>query len=1451
MFTFLVFVNICSSSYGQQCLGGGCSNNVSQYPTTTLTPTTSWQTQGFMNGGNWTLFNVVCGNTYEWTYCEAYGGVSTAWDAQLTLDFNPLTGTHQCFSDNVCGTNGNAPYLRWTSPVTGTVRILTSQSNCLSNSGSPWNTLAYRQAVTCTGWAASPTTNSNTSYSGFSGAFTVTTSAAGPCYFSASTNASWITGLSGVDGTPSATQLYNQQTGSPEINTGSTGGYAQVNYTAQPNTTCSSRTGYIYLYDLCNNQLAATYTVTQAAAPPVTPAVSISANSSTTICSGQTVTFTPNPTNGGNSPSYAWYLNGSNVSNSYSYTTSALTSNATVYCIMTSNATCASPTTATSSTIIITVNPTPNTPSPSASPNPVCAGQQLTLNSGISGSYTYNWSGPNGFTSSQQNPVISNIQTSGGGQYSLTVTEGNCSSQPGSVTITVNPLPTNVNASAGTNPICQGLTLNLNSSATNAISYVWSGPNGYNSSTQNAIINNMQSAEAGTYTLTAGNSCGSVTAVVNVSVTSIPSNPIASASPNPICQGQSLNLSSSATGATAYSWSGPNGYSSSSQNPTISNIQSAQNGTYTITSSNSCGSVSASVSVTVNPLPSNVTASASPNPICQGNTLDLSGNSTNGTTYLWSGPGGYTSSQQNPTEVDIQPIHAGTYTLSVGNSCGSVTASVSVIVNALPANVTASSNPNPVCQGSTVNLTSSATNGTTYSWSGPDGYTSSQQNTSITNIQSVQGGNYTLTVGNSCGSVTATANVSVTLPQQVGLSITTPTTTVCLGSTVTFSTNPINGGVSPSYEWNVNGSNVANGSSYTINSIQNNTTVFCSMTSSLTCITGSPATSNTLNIAVVTQATATVNITDSPSVSVCAGTPVTFTASAGNGGTAPLYHWLKNGQFVSSNSTVNTFTTSALNNSDVISCIMTSNSNCVTTDTAASNQIVVSVIPTVTPTIVIAASPAGSICAGVPVTFNATSSNAGNTPTYQWKLNGNNVGINSNSYFTDTLHNGDVVNCVLISSANCTSSNSVTSNSIIETVNHIVSPSVSITANPNGSVCIGSSIAFTATVTNGGNTPSYQWVLNGGTNVGTDSSVYTTSSLQNGDVISCVLTSNANCANPVLVTSNNVTVNETSAVQPTVSIADSPNTSVCAGTMIAFTASINGGGSPTYYWKVNGIQVGSNPNYSSSTLTANDTVTCTIQSSLTCASPRIVTSNPITLNIYPSPGNTITPCCAITVCAGDSVRLTGPAGDPLYQWSTGATSPYIYVKYTGSYSVTATSANACTAASSPDVTVTVDAPLPPTIVPSLNGDTLNSSPATTYQWYFNNNAISGATNQTLIPTQNGLYHVEVSDSSGCKSSSQVFTVTTVGINEIPSVLNLSIMPNPSHGRFIIGFTTTVSEDIHIEVFDPLGRVIYTESLPKISGVYSKELNIESAAQGLYILRLISGDRVANNKIEIN
>jgi len=163
----------------------------------------------------------------------------------------------------------------------------------------------------------------------------------------------------------------------------------------------------------------------------------------------------------------------------------------------------------------------------------------------------------------------------------------------------------------------------------------------------------------------------------------------------------------------------------------------------------------------------------------------------------------------------------------------------------------------------------------------------------------------------------------------------------------------------------------------------------------------------------------------------------------------------------------------------------------------------------------------GSNCPGQPVTFTASPTNGGSSPTYQWKVNGNNVGTNSPTYTTNTLTSGQVVSCVMTS--NLTNADPSIAASNLITVKTPIIPVASITTSASNPSCAGESLIFTATLTNDGVSPTHQWKVNGN-NVGTNSPTFSSNSLTNGQVVTCVITSSTlSCANLVTVTSNPIT----------------------------------------------------------------------------------------------------------------------------------------------------------------------------------------------------------------------------------------------------------------------------------------------------------------------------------------
>ena len=379
----------------------------------------------------------------------------------------------------------------------------------------------------------------------------------------------------------------------------------------------------------------------------------------------------------------------------------------------------------------ITVDPSPN-----AQVNTnitTCEGSLINLTS--SGATTYSWTGPNGFTSSLQNPTIPNSSTANSGTYSVVVANSLGCKDTASTQITINAV---TQAVANSNsPLCAGQILNL--TANTASSYSWSGPNGFTSNLQNPSITNLSNNNSGTYTLivTNGNGCVDTT---TLSISVLANNLVTVNSNGPLCAGQTLNLTASA--GSSYVWSGPNGFTSTQQNPTINNVSTTNAGSYSVvvTNGNGC-TYSTSLTVSINP---NTPVTASSNsPICEGDNLTM--NASAGSSYSWTGPNGFTSTIQNPTISNITTTSSGLYSVTVTNACGTGTSNTQVQVGQKPtAGITVTQTV--ICEGDTVYL--AANGGSSYYWYGPNGFNSILSTPTVTNFSSANIGEYYLVATN-------------------------------------------------------------------------------------------------------------------------------------------------------------------------------------------------------------------------------------------------------------------------------------------------------------------------------------------------------------------------------------------------------------------------------------------------------------------------------------------------------------------------------------------------------------------------------------------------------------------------------------------------------------------------------------------------------------------------------
>jgi hypothetical protein len=207
--------------------------------------------------------------------------------------------------------------------------------------------------------------------------------------------------------------------------------------------------------------------------------------------------------------------------------------------------------------------------------------------------------------------------------------------------------------------------------------------------------------------------------------------------------------------------------------------------------------------------------------------------------------------------------------------------------------------------------------------------------------------------------------------------------------------------------------------------------------------------------------------------------------------------------------------------------------------------------------------------------------------------------------------------------------------------------SVSIAASSNP-VCLNTSVTFTATPVNGGASPVYQWKKNG-SNAGSNSPTYTYNPVNN-DVLTCIMTSNGPCTSPATSNAITMTVNPITA---SVSISASANP-VIAGTSVTFTANpVNGGTTPSFQWKVNGFNTGTNSPTFTYLPVNGDAVYCVMGPNAPCVTGLLFNSNVLTMTVNSLPGSLVVTLPNKTAMPGDvlyyPVKLKGASstGKPI------------------------------------------------------------------------------------------------------------------------------------------------------------------------------------------------------------
>ena len=322
--------------------------------------------------------------------------------------------------------------------------------------------------------------------------------------------------------------------------------------------------------------------------------------------SNGTASVTPN---GSSSYSYAW-----NTSPAQTTATANGLIAGTYICTVTDNTTgCITD----SPPIIVASTITLPTVTASATTNTICDGDPVTLNGSGTIGVTYSWN--NGATNGTS--INPNVTTT----YTLTGTDANGCENTDNVTVTVNSLPTVTANSTPGSPLCEGDDLTLNGGG--AATYSW----------DNSVIDNTLFTQANgtiTYTVTGidANSCEN-TATISITVNPLPTVTVSSTPLSPLCIGDNLTLNGS--GATTYSWDN-SVIDNTSFTPAVGTV------TYNVigTDANACENT-ATISITVNQLPTVIANSTPGYPLCEGDDLTLNGSGA--TTYIWNdGTSNYT-----------------------------------------------------------------------------------------------------------------------------------------------------------------------------------------------------------------------------------------------------------------------------------------------------------------------------------------------------------------------------------------------------------------------------------------------------------------------------------------------------------------------------------------------------------------------------------------------------------------------------------------------------------------------------------------------------------------------------------------------------------------------------------------------------------------------------------------
>jgi gliding motility-associated-like protein len=208
--------------------------------------------------------------------------------------------------------------------------------------------------------------------------------------------------------------------------------------------------------------------------------------------------------------------------------------------------------------------------------------------------------------------------------------------------------------------------------------------------------------------------------------------------------------------------------------------------------------------------------------ICPTQTIRLVSIPNPGVTFDWSNG---VASIKNSADPFVLTNIAATYSVkATGEGGNCVVTSAPLIIQSgagtLPADPAITTN-SPICVGTALTLSTPTISGATYSWTGPNNFTSNLSNISISNATIANAGIYSLTVKvGDCSSNAVTKRVDVVSFGSFAITSTSPTNTVCQGQTITLSINSESG---YTYQWIKDGTNITGQTSTALAATQEGT----------------------------------------------------------------------------------------------------------------------------------------------------------------------------------------------------------------------------------------------------------------------------------------------------------------------------------------------------------------------------------------------------------------------------------------------------------------------------------------------------------------------------------------------------------------------------------------------------------------------------------------------------